>query len=320
MASRREIVKAAINHQPTERVPHLIHATGEMHDKLLAEGVTDNVEDYFDADVKCITPPWWDWHDLPGDWTGMMPPSSPQRVHGMGSYEDFAEQVRACRENDDKYILATIWGSHFEKANFARGIENFLADMGGDRKFAQGLLDDIIRRNMVMLENILSMEEIDGVLLGSDWGTQRGLLMSPAMWDDMIRPGEQREYDLVHSFGKDVWIHSCGQVRELIPRLIEMGVDVLNPIQPECMDIFQLKRDFGQDITFWGGVGTQATLPYGTPDEVRAEAREVKRVMSEGGGYIFAGGQAMQDDVPLENLRALLEVAREPLAASAASE
>ena len=137
--------------------------------------------------------------------------------------------------------------------------------------------------------------------------------MSPDTWNEMIRPGEQREYDLVHSYGKDVWIHSCGNIELLIPSLIEMGVDALNPVQPEAMDIQLLKEKYGDKLSFWGGVSTQQTLPYGTPEEVKAEARKTKEMMSQNGGYIFAPGQEIQGDVPAENILALIEVAKEGL-------
>ena len=136
--------------------------------------------------------------------------------------------------------------------------------------------------------------------------------MSPEVWDDLIGPGEQREYDLVHAYGKDVWLHSCGCIDALIPRLVEMGLDVLNPVQPECMDIARLKADYGGRLTFWGALSTQQTLPFGTPDEVRAEARRVRDLMSTDGGYILSPAQSIQGDVPVANIEALLEVAREP--------
>ena len=91
-----------------------------------------------------------------------------------------------------------------------------------------------------------------------------------------------------------------------------MGLDVLNPVQPECMDIEALKTRFGDRLSFWGGVSTQRTLPFGTPEEVKAEARRVRRLMGAGGGYVFAPAQELQSDVPAENIMALLEVAREP--------
>lgn len=308
--TRRELVKAAITHKPAPRVPYYILLTGELQ-QALAPKLGCSVEEYLDNDVIGLYAPWWNWHDLGLDWQRFDAPMSAAKVRGCGSYEAFADQVKAARDSTDKYIVVLIWGSHFEKAYFARGIENFLADMAGESAFAKKLLTTTIDKNMVMLENFLDMPEIDGVLLGSDWGSQRGLLMSPQVWDDMIRPGEQREYDLIHSCGKDVWVHSCGDVQELIPRLVEMGVNVLNPVQPECMDIQMLKQRYGHKLTFWGGISTQRLLPFGTPDEVKAESRRVKKLMSAGGGYLLSPSQELQVDVPLDNLKALLEVARE---------
>jgi uroporphyrinogen decarboxylase len=287
--------------------------TREAEKKLLASnGGIPSVE-FLDNDVIQVNAPWWGWHQLADDWRQPDVPTSQARVIGHGSYEAFFERLKLLRAHSDKYILVMFFGSHFEKANFARGIENFLMDMAGAPYFAKALLTKIIDKNMVMLENILAAPEIDGVLLGSDWGSQRGLLMSPNVWNDMIRPGEQREYDLVHSYGKDVWIHSCGSIEPIIPSLIEMGANVLNPVQPEAMDIARLKADYGSRLTFWGGVSTQDLLPNGTPEQVKAESRRIRKMMSEGGGYIFGPSQDLQDDVPLANIQALLEVARESL-------
>ena len=186
-----------------------------------------------------------------------------------------------------------------------------LADLAGEPGWARSLLDRIIEKNLVMLENILTAREIDGVLLGSDWGTQRDLIMAPDTWEEMIRPGEQREYDLVHSYGKEVWVHSCGNVEKIIPSLIEMGLDVLNPIQPEAMDIQKVKERYGDRLAFWGGISTQQVLPFGTPQEVKAETRRVREIMSKGGGYILAPAQEIQGDVPAGNIVALIEAAKE---------
>jgi len=311
--NRRDLVKAAIAHRETRRVPYslsLCQETWDLHFKDKVPFV--NEDGLFDNDVYPAYPPWWGWHELGADWYGMDPPASPPKVAGTGSYEKFFDNLKAARDATGKYILVMIYGSHFEKAYFARGIENLLADLAGNTEFARSLLNRVIDKNMVMLENFLNRPEIDGVLLGSDWGSQNDLLMSMDTWNDLIRPGEQREYDLIKSYGKDVWIHSCGNIERLIPSLIEMGVDVLNPVQPEAMDIARLKRDFGARLTFWGGISTQKTLPYGTPDEVKLEARQVKRMMAAGGGYIFAPAQSIQEDVPRANIEALLEVAREP--------
>lgn len=308
--NRRQLVKDAIAHKPTERVPYCIDFTYEAKQTFQRETGNRSVDEFLDNDIIQITPPWWGWDTLGPEWEKMDSPASLPGVKGYGSYSAFREQLKFLRDHSDKYILVMIYGSHFEKANGARGIENFLADMAGDPPFAQKLLDRIIEKNMVMLDNILGCPEIDGVLLGSDWGSQLDLLMSPGTWEAMIRPGEQREYDLVHSFGKDVWVHSCGNVVKAIPSLIEMGLDVLNPVQPECMDLETLKREYGDKLAFWGGISTQQALPYGTVDDVKAEARRVRDLMSQDGGYIFSPAQQLQTDVPLENILALIDVAK----------
>lgn len=307
---RRQRVKDAISHKSIERVPYCVQFTRAAREKFQQETGVRSVEAYVDNDIIQIGPPWWWWDNLGPEWKEIEPPAMPAGVKGNGSYTDFRDKLKMLRDHSDKYILVMVYGSHFEKANAARGIENFLGDMAGNPVFAQQLLNRIIDRNMVMLENFLGCPEIDGVLLGSDWGSQVDLLMSPDTWQNMIRPGEQREYDLVHAHGKDVWVHSCGCVTKVIPSLIEMGLDVLNPVQPECMDLEMLKREFGDRLSFWGGISTQQALPYGTPDEVRAETRRVRDLMSRNGGYILAPAQELQDDVPIENIMALIDVAR----------
>lgn len=304
--TRRDIVKLAITHQDTDKIPYCVSFTPEAESLIKPHYPDGELQLAIGNYVYQIGPPWWNWHDLPESYKAFDAPETLPKTRGIGSYEDFYAQCRHIRETTDCYILATIWGSHFEKAYFARGIENFLADLVGNKEFSKELLDMIIRKNIVMLENIVSCPEVDGVLLGSDWGSQKSLLMSPRVWRELIAPGELKEYNLLKSAGKDVWIHSCGHVEAIIPDLIEMGVDVLNPLQPECMDIYEIKRKYGDRLAFWGGISTQQTLPHGTPEEVREETSKVLRAMSRGGGYIASPAQGIQDDVPVENMLALL--------------
>ncbi len=308
--NRRDIVKSAIAHESSGSVPYFIDFTRDaipvIQQKYPGEETSIEIGNF----VHFVRPPWWGWHDVDDDYRGFDAPAGLPRTRGTGSYELFEEEIVRIKEETGCYILAMIYGSHFEKANAARGIEQFLGDLGANRDYARRLLGHIIDKNMAMIENIVSYDDIDGVLLGSDWGSQQSLLMSPACWHELIAPGEQREYDLIKGGGKDVWIHSCGNIEAIIGSLIEMGIDVLNPVQPECMDIAQLKRDYGAKLTFWGGISTQQTLPYGTPDEVSAEVARVIELMSAGGGYITAPAQHIQDDVPLENMLALIETAK----------
>lgn len=307
----RELVKSAIQHRNTERAPYVIDLCGDTWEAVSKVVAEKTVEEFLDNDVQDFACPWWGCHQLASDWTGPDVPTSRSTVIGNGSYSELIAALQKSREISDKYFLVRLYGIHFETAYAARGIENFLVDMVGHKDFARGFLNRIIEKNLVMLENILALKEINGILLGSDWGSQRGLLMSPGTWEEMIRPGEQKMYDLCHAYGKDVWVHSCGCIEPIIPALIEMGLDVLNPVQPEAMNLGELKRNYGDKLTFWGGISTQRTLPYGTPEAVKKEARQVRDLMSRNGGYIFSPSQSIQADVPIENILALLEVARE---------
>jgi uroporphyrinogen decarboxylase len=162
-----------------------------------------------------------------------------------------------------------------------------------------------------MLENFLTAPEVDAVLLGSDWGAQRDLLMSPDCFRTMLKPGEKQEYDLIKKYGKQVFIHSCGNILRIMGDLVELGVDCLNPVQSECMDLEFLKKEYGENISFYGGISTQKTLPYGTPAEVCTEARRVIELMSRSGGYLTSPSQEIQTDVSYDNLRALIDTAGE---------
>ncbi len=328
--TRRDLIKQALAHKNEGRVPYTIILAPES----IQPYAPKLVERYADATVKkeyeagrinlweayslaignCmlyVNAPWWGWHSFPEDYSAEEAPTELPYTYGYGSYENSFAHWKYLRETFDRYLLVTIWGSHFEKAYFARGLENFLADIAGEPEFAARLLNMIIRKNMVMLENFLVSQDIDGVLLGSDWGTQRGLLMSPASWTNLIREGERMEYELVHRMKKDVFVHSCGKIDAILPDLCEIGVDALNPVQPECMDLAELKEKYGEKLTYFGGISTQRTLPNGTPDEVRRETRRVIELMSKDGGYITAPSQEIMPDVPFENLIALIDTAKE---------
>ena len=328
---KRDLVRSAIRHEGIGKTPSCIHLAGdgiEKYTDLLYDryqtpiakklyesgklGKYDAVRLAIGNDIFPVDPPWWGWHGLTEDDFGFDIPSKLRTTMGSGpSVYQMSERMKMIKEETGCYILVQIWGSHFEKAYFSRGIENFLADMAGEPEYAQALLNKIIDKNMVMLENIINLPEIDGVLLGSDWGSQRALLMSPESWREMIAPGEKKEYDLIHEAGKDVWVHSCGCIDVIIPDLVDMGLDVLNPVQPECMDLTFLKKEYGDKLAYWGGISTQQTLPYGTPNQVADETRWTIDLMGKKGGYITASSQEIQADVPFENLCALIDTANE---------
>lgn len=327
--NKRELMKQTISHASTGYTPYSIYLTGEGYNAYGNKLLEDYNNPQVTADLRngkidfqqavslaignhvlYVHAPWWNWYNLPAEFSQEDTPSVMPTTIGYGSYEQFFERCNYIRANYDVYLLVTVWGSHWEKAYFSRGIENFLYDLAYDPEWSQNVLDLIIRKNMVMLENILHTDCFDGVLLGSDWGTQRGLIMSPDCWRSMIKHGEQAEYDLIHSYGKDVWVHSCGKIDDIMSELCDIGMDVLNPVQPECMDLQELKDKYGHRISYYGGISTQRTLPYGTPVEVAEETEYTIQLMSVNGGYITAPSQEIQTDVPYDNLRALIDTAK----------
>jgi uroporphyrinogen decarboxylase len=214
-----------------------------------------------------------------------------------------------CRRNEGSYRI--IWvGDLWERATFMRGMEALLVDLALRPAFVEELLrglTDHIRRTMTILFERFSFE---GIAVSDDYGTQKALLMSPAHWRRFIRPCLAEIYRFAKERGRTVFHHSCGHVEPIAADFVEIGLDVLHPIQPEANDIRRLKREYGRVLTFCGGVRTQDLLPYGMPDEVRAEVRRLKRDMGAGGGYILEPGITLQADVPAENLFALIDEAR----------
>lgn len=226
--------------------------------------------------------------------------------HDKRRYENFA---RTIDDNTDRFIMCSLGFSLFERAWTLRGMEQLLIDMVQTPEFVEELLERIVEFNLAVIDEACRFD-IDGFYTGDDWGQQHGLLMGPLIWRRFIKPCLKRMYGRVKEHGKLVFIHSCGDVREIFPDLIEIGVDVFNPFQPEVMDVRRMKREYGRDLCFWGGVSIQQTLPYGTPDDVRSEVRGLIRDIGAGGGYIISPAHDIPGDVPVENIVALVESIR----------
>ena len=153
---------------------------------------------------------------------------------------------------------------------------------------------------------------VDWLWTGDDIAGQQAMMMDPAMWRDLIKPHLQRVVDVGTARGLPVAYHSCGALRPIIPDLIEMGIGVLNPIQCNCpgMDPFELKREFGAQLTFMGGVDTQDLLPNGTAAEVqRATALLIDAMTADGGGYILAASHTVPPETPQDNIFAMYAAA-----------
>jgi uroporphyrinogen decarboxylase len=215
-------------------------------------------------------------------------PYDPGRVAGL------REEVQALRDNTDYAIVSDIMvGGPFEQAVRSRGAEQFMMDLAWDPKFAQTLLDKLTNVAMGMWDAQLNAigDLVDVVCQGDDVGMQTGLQISPGMYRKFIKPCHERMFSFIHSKTKaKIFLHSCGSVYSIIPDLIEIGLDVLNPVQvgAKNMGLQLLKKDFGKDLSFWGGGIDIQKLPFMSLNEIERSVKEALDIMAPGGGYVFA--------------------------------
>ncbi len=223
--------------------------------------------------------------------------------------ERFAHFPTALGARGERFAVASLAFTMFERAWTLAGMETVLVAMAEHAPFAHELFDRILEFDLAVTRRVLSYE-VDGMRFGDDWGQQRGLIMGPTLWREFIKPRVAQLYALVKSRGKRVFIHSCGQVEELFPDLIESGVDVFNPFQPEVTDVGLMKERYGARMTFFGGISTQKTLPYGTEAEVREEVKRLIDRVGRNGGYIAAPAHDVPKDAKPQNVAAMLDALR----------
>jgi len=333
----RERVLATLNHEQPDRIPYNIGFTQKAYAKM-AEYYGDP---YFVSKLgNCLitlgTEPQNSWKEVkPNIWEDqfgvqwdrsidkdigivcncMITPASigeyefpdpddPSRYSGYNGI--LKKGLRELRPPDG-FFVANLGFSLFERAWTLTGMEDLLMVMVVNERFVHTLMDRILDYNLRVIENACSFD-IDAMMFGDDWGHQYGLIMGPELWREFIRPRIQKMYGLVKSKGKLVFIHSCGKVDETFPDLIELGLDVFNPFQPEVMDVFEIKKKYGDELSFYGGISTQRTLPYGTVDQVKDEVRRLIDVVGKNGGYIASPAHAIPADAKPENVAAMIEV------------
>jgi len=330
--TNRERVLAAVNHRPPDKVPYDIRFTQPAHAKMVEYygdpdfesklgncftwlrphlpdarfvEVAPNIwQDEFgvrwdrhvdkDIGVVCnrlVTPENVDTFEFPD-------PNDPRR------YNAFDAMVAP---DGDTAVLVSLGFALFERAWTLAGMENVLMAMVADKSFANRLLDRILEFNLAIIENACT-GKVDIFRFGDDWGQQRGVLMGPDLWREFIKPRFKRMCEQVKSKGKLVMLHCCGKVDELFPDLIECGLDIFNPFQPEVMDVFEIKKQYGNRLSFYGGVSIQRTLPFGTVPQVRDEVRRLIDNVGENGGYIASPSHDTPRDAKPENIAAMIEV------------
>lgn len=222
------------------------------------------------------------------------------------SDDDVLQIERFCEHHKDKFTMYGFGLLFFERSWALRGMENILMDYVMHPEFVAELYDKLMELHLDALGKILHLP-LDCIRFGDDFGAQKGLIMGTSYWREFLKPRLAKMYGKARDAGKFVAIHSCGDNTPIMDDLIEIGVNILNPFQPEAMDVFEMKRLYGDRITFDGGIGTQVNLPHGTPEQVREEIRTCARILSEGGGYVMGTTKPLRPEVPTENAVAALE-------------
>jgi len=344
----RERVSAALAHQQPDRVPVNYYATGELEEKIRRRlGVTthDELLDRLGVDLRYVRPPytgrklqrWPDgrFEDMWGtlyrpvsyatgvyDEADVMPYADLESVEQVWAVagpdpDDFDYSVvpEFCKRFADRALVAGNAGfpDMINGAGRMRGVERVVLDIGLEDPAGLALMERRARFFLAHAERILEAGRgrFDILALGDDYGTQRGLLMSPASWRKLFKPWLRKFVDLGHAYGCKTMLHCCGSSRAIFDDFIEIGLDCLDTVQPKAadMDPGELKAAYGDRMSYCGTLSVQHTLPHGTREDVVAEVRHRILVVGRDGGLILAPAHAMQPDTPVENALAVYETA-----------
>lgn len=225
-----------------------------------------------------------------------------------GRFDDAADLIR--RYGGEYFIVGdvevTLWGLMQQLA----GLEKLLMDAATGEEWVEALLEKCERFAVAAGCRLIEMG-VDGIWLGDDFGTQTGMIMSPAMWRRLLKESYRRVYAAFKAVNPEVLLmqHCDGAVAPILGDWIETGLEVFNPVQPNVPghDPAELKARFGQSLSFWGAIDQQRLLPFGTPAQIQASVRENIRTLGAGGGYMVSPAHIIQEDTPLENVEAMIE-------------
>ena len=196
----------------------------------------------------------------------------------------------------------------YEDAWQIRGYEEFLMDMIENPEMCEYILDRITEKNIKKAQ-AAARAGVDCLFTGDDVANQLTLMFSIDLWRKFIKSRWEKTYAAARKIKPDIqiWYHSDGNINEIIPELIEIGVTILNPIQPECIDPVEIKKKYGDKIALDGSIGTQTVMPFGTPEDVRRTVKEMKEKLGYDGAFIISPTHVLEPEVPLENILAFIE-------------
>lgn len=342
----RERVELALNHQKPDRCPVQMGYTPEFYLRLRTDlqikfGDEPDVEfmgivngDMRIASVGWSTSYYMDDKPYTDEWGVGWAIQPYQTPFGSGHYTEICSHPLADDSTLENYqppnpnrpelyelaiqlvstskteywIVGQVHTTIFETAWALRGLKQILIDFAKHPGKANQILDIPYHYHLTAAKKLVEIG-VDMIFLGDDVGTQTNMMISPQMWRDYLKPRMAEFVSALKSINPELKIayHTDGNVLPIIAELIEIGIDVLNPIQPACMDPAEIKQEFGEQLCFWGTIDEQYTLPFGSPEDVANEVDLRLKTVGKGGGLILAPTHAIQLDTPLENFYSLVE-------------
>jgi uroporphyrinogen decarboxylase len=327
--SPRERVQAAFSFERTDIVPYWIPMEGEVAEQLDADpegrvlrrrivnhlfgwhGVGDHGKK--DLGSGCALSPWGyvtrdplDHLEKPAFARPTLDGYRWPDPEALGDWQWYRDTF--ARETVPFRLCGMGYG-FVERGSLMRGIENFLMDMIEHPQFVHDFCDGYLKIRLKLIDLIVDRIPVEGIFDGGDDCDQRGPMMGLPLWQEFIKPRLKSVVDHVHAKGLPVVAHMCGNVRPLIDDLLEIRLDALESLQPEAMDVYELKRKAAGKMVLIGGLGTQRMLPFGTPEEIEAETRRLKRELGAGGGFVLGPAKPLMADVPVENAKAFIRAA-----------
>ena len=333
----KERIQIALSHEEPDRVPLDLWLTPEVEDALMQDiGVSDPYEmrvqlghdclmaivgmvsSFYMSDEDAYVDSWGiGWRQVRyaeggGRYTEIVKHPLAGNDEKLISYRapdpDEPEQYReiedlVTRYGETHYIVGGVLGSVFEGPWYLRGMAQLLEDMLVNKDYAHQLMDMVMNFHLRVGLNLIE-RGCDMLLAGDDVGTQDRMLISPALWREFVKPRYGKLFQAYREASADVKIatHICGSVEPIIDDLIEVGVDILNPVQPLAMDPGKLKKRFGTRISFWGGVDDQKVIPFGSTADIEREVCLRLKQLAPGGGYILCSSHNVQATTPLVNV------------------
>ena len=322
----------ALNHKETRPIPYTVGLTYQARDRLLAayndHSIIENTGSYMASIYYAGRP-----EEIPGrpgyfkDDYGVIwnrngtdkdigviegfviedPENNNYSIPPIDTAWLRGELDKLVSSGTDQFRVADFGFTMFERCWTLMGMENVLACMLTCPDALEEFFDKLVEFWLPAIDIALEYD-IDAVMFGDDWGQQHGLIMGPHHWRRFLKPRIAKLYERAKKKGKFILQHSCGDCHEIFPDLIEIGLDCYQTFQPEIYNIAEIKKLYGKNLTFWGGISTQQCLPRMNPKEVQEEIVRIARILSPGGGYILAPTHDIPGDVRPENIMAMLEV------------